>query len=315
MTRRVLVTAPYFQAVVDRFRPRFVQRGIELVVPAVNERMSEEELLSWVPGIDGVISGDDQFTERVLRRADRLKVIAKWGTGIDSIDSDACRRLGIAVRRTPDAFTDPVADTVIGYVLCFARGLPFMDREMRAGRWEKLPGSALRERTLGVIGVGNIGKAVVRRALAFGMRVLGNDIVDMPAAFLAETGIAMAAKDALLAEADFVSVNCTLNPSSFHLLGDREFRIAKSTAVVINTARGPVIDEPALVSALREGRLSGAALDVYEVEPLPASSPLRHMDNVLLAPHNSNASPAAWERVHEMTVAALLEVLEGGEAR
>ena len=120
-----------------------------------------------------MISGDDQFTERVLKRAKNLKVISKWGTGIDSIDVDACRRLGIAVRNTPNAFSEPVADTVIGYMLCFARQLLNMNENMKEGSWYKIPGVSLAECTLGVIGVGNVGKAVVRRAAAFNMQILG----------------------------------------------------------------------------------------------------------------------------------------------
>jgi len=310
MSWKVLVSAPYIQPVIDRFRTIFEAHDIELIIPSVRERLCEEELLQWVGDVDGVICGDDRFTGRVLRAAPRLKVISKWGTGIDSIDVEACKRLGIAVRNTPNAFSEPVADTVMGYILCFARQLLWMDRDMRAGVWSKRPGISLRECTLGVIGVGNVGKAVVRRAIAFRMRVLGNDIVEMPAEFVAETGIEMVAKEDLLCQADFVSLNCDLNPTSFHLMSDREFLLMKSTAYLINTARGPIIDEPALVRALQEKRIAGAALDVFEVEPLPENSPLRRMDNVLLAPHNANSSPEAWERVHQNTIRNLLEVLE-----
>jgi D-3-phosphoglycerate dehydrogenase len=296
--------------VVDRFRPQFAERGIELVVPPVNERLEEADLLALIGEIDGVICGDDRFTERVLQAAPRLKVIAKWGTGIDSIDQEACKRLGIAVRNTPNAFSEPVADSVLGYMLCFARNLLALDRQMKAGTWYKIPGRALRECTLGVIGVGDVGKAVVRRALGFGMRVVGNDLVEMPADFVAATGIEMLSKDDLLRQADFVSLNCDLNPTSYHLLSGAEFALMQPTAVVINTARGPVIDEAALVAALQQGQIAGAGLDVFEDEPLPPDSPLRQMDNVLLAPHNANSSPEAWEHVHQNTIRQLLAVLE-----
>jgi D-3-phosphoglycerate dehydrogenase len=310
MYLKVLVTAPYMQMVIDRFRYVFEEKGIELIVPAVKERFNEQELLEWVTDVDGVICGDDQFTQRVLRAAPKLKVLSKWGTGIDSIDQAACKRLGIAVRNSPNAFSEPVADTVLGYILSFARRLPWMDRMMRRGQWRKLPGIALRECTLGVIGVGNVGKAVVRRATAFGMRVLGNDLVQMPIDFLAETGIDMVSKEELLQEADFVSLNCTLNPTSFHLISDNDLALMRSTAVIINTARGPIIDEPALVRALQNEQIAGAALDVFEQEPLPAKSPLLKMDNVMLASHNANSSPEAWERVHQNTVQNLLCELE-----
>lgn len=309
MAWKVLVSAPYMQPVIERFRPMFEAHGVELFVPPVHERLEEEQLLAWVSDIDGVICGDDRFTERVLMSAPKLKVISKWGTGIDSIDREACDRLGIALRNTPNAFSEPVADTVLGYILCFARNLPWMDKQMKQANWHKIPSRSLRECTLGVIGVGNVGKAVVRRAHAFGMHLLGNDPVEMPAAFVNETGIPMVGLPELLRDADFVSVNCDLNPTSRHLLSDAQFGLMKPGAVLINTARGPIVDEQALIRALEGGRLNGAALDVFESEPLPEDSPLRAMSNVMLAPHNANSSREAWERVHTSTSANLLEEL------
>ncbi len=312
MTWKVLISAPYLQRVIHKFESIFEANHIELVLPEVDERLSEDELLQWIGDVDGAICGDDQFTEKVLRAAPKLKVISKWGTGIDSIDKGAADRLGIAVRNTPDAFSRPVADTVLGYILIFARELPYMDRDMRAGEWKKRATVSLSECILGVIGVGNIGKEVVRRAIAFRMKVLGNDIVEMPQEFVAETGIQMVTKDEVLREADFVSLNCDLNPTSYHLMNDRRFLQMKDTAYLINTARGSIVDEHALTRALGEGRIAGAALDVFEEEPLPLDSPLREMDNVLLAPHNANSSIEAWERVHEETIQNLLEELQKG---
>jgi D-3-phosphoglycerate dehydrogenase / 2-oxoglutarate reductase len=309
MRWRVLVSAPYMQPVIGRFRSIFEEKDIELFVPPVQERFTEEDLLQWMPDVDGVISGDDRFTERVLKAAPRLKVISKWGTGIDSIDLQACRRLGIAVRNTPNAFSEPVADSVIGYILAFARNLAVQDRHMKEGAWQKIPGRSLRECTLGVIGVGNVGKTVVRRAAAFGMSLLGNDLLEMPEEFVARTGIRMVPKESLLRQADFISLNCDLNSTSHHLINDETLAFVRPTAVLLNTSRGPVVDEGALIRALKEKRLAGAALDVFEVEPLPSESPLRRMDNVLLAPHNANSSPESWERVHESTIKNLLEEL------
>lgn len=309
MKWKVLVSAPYMQLVIDRFQKVFNDYDIEIVIPPINERLEEEELLTWVGEVDGAICGDDRFTEKVLRSASKLKVISKWGTGIDSIDLETCRELGIVVRNTPNAFSEPVADSVIGYMLCFSRNLPWMDRKIREGVWHKIPGRALRECTLGIIGVGNVGKTVAHRAICFGMRVLGNDIVEMPEEFQTETGIHMVSKDELLKEADFVSLNCDLNPTSFHLMNESKFAMMKTTAVVINTARGPVIDERALIKALKNEDIAGAALDVFEDEPLPGDSPLRQMDNVMLAPHNANSSPEAWERVHQNTIKNLIEEL------
>ena len=306
----VLFSAPYMLPYVERFKPAFDRAGIELVIPSVRERLSEEELLHYAGGIDGALCGDDRYTARVLEQAaPRLKVISKWGTGIDSIDVPAARRLGIRVCNTPDAFTEAVADTVLSYVLAFARGTPWMDREMKAGRWDKRPARALHECSLGVVGVGRIGKAVLRRAAGFGMRRLGNDIVQLDPELLRESGLEMLALSDLLAQSDFVSLNCDLNPTSLRLVGERELGSMRSSAVLINTARGAVVDQGALVRALQAGKIGGAALDVFEDEPLPADSPLREMENVLLGPHNANSSPTAWERVHWNTLRNLFECL------
>jgi phosphoglycerate dehydrogenase-like enzyme len=313
MKWRVLVSAPYLLPALEEFRPFLEAAGVEIIRAHVCERLSEKELLPVVETLDGVICGDDQFSERVLRAASHLKVISKWGTGIDSIDTRAAEELGIRVCNTPDAFTDPVADTVLGYVLCFARRLPWMDRDVRNGLWTKPAAVSLKERTLGVVGVGHIGKAVVRRARAFGMRVLGTDPVPVPASFIAETDLRIVPLLALLEESDFVSLHCDLNPTSFHLIGGDELAVVRRSAYLINTARGPVVDEPALACALNEGRIAGAALDVFEVEPLPADSPLRGMENCLLAPHNANSDLACRRRVHESTIANLLKGLREGK--
>jgi D-3-phosphoglycerate dehydrogenase len=295
---------------VERFRPVFDHYGIELIVPAVQERMEEADLLKYAGQFDGAICGDDRYTPTVLEACSpRLKVISKWGTGVDSIDAQACSRLGIKLGRTPNAFTTPVADTVMGYMLAFARRQPWMDRAMKSGVWHKIPGKALSEMTLGIIGVGAIGKALTRRARAFGMKVYGTDIVEIDHVFIGETGIEMTSLEYLLSNSDFISVNCDLNPTSHHLINPETLAYAKPGAILINTARGPIVDEPALVAALQSGKLGGAALDVFECEPLPHDSPLLQMDNVLLAPHNANSSPAAWERVHWNTIKNLLDGL------
>ena len=306
----VLVSAPYMIPIIDRYRALLGNYGIELVLAPVEERLNESELLAFAGKFDGTLCGDDQYTLRVLEAcAPRLKVISKWGTGIDSIDQQAAASLGVMVGRTPNAFTLPVSDTVFGYMLAFARCQPTMDRAMKQGIWKKIPGRALSECTLGVIGVGNIGKTVLRRARAFGMHLLGNDIIDIAMGqpeFIRENEVEMTGLEDLLRRSDFVSLHCDLNPTSYHLINRQTLAWMKPSAYLINTARGPIVDEPALVEALQNGSLAGAGFDVYEVEPLPKDSPLLKMDNVLLAPHNANSSPAAWERVHRNTIRNLL---------
>ena len=309
MTWKVLVSAPYFLPVMETYRQRLAQEGVELIAARVNERLSEEELLEVVADIDGIICGDDRITQRVLVAAPRLKVISKWGTGIDSIDAEAAAARGIPVCRTRNAFSEPVADSALGYMLTFARQMIRLDRDIRQGRWEKPQLMALGECVLGVVGVGDCGKAVVRRAVSFGMRVLGNDIVELPADFVDATGLEVVSLEQLLATADFVSLHTDLNDTSYHLISKTQLEQMKIGAYLINTSRGPVVNEPDLIGALQQGIIAGAALDVFEDEPLPADSPFRDLDNCLLAPHTANSSPKAWNRVHESTVRNLLEVL------
>jgi len=313
MTWKVLVSAPYFLPVMGTYRQRLAQEGVELIPAEVNERLSEEELLTVMGDIDGIICGDDRITERVLAAAPRLKVISKWGTGIDSIDAEAAARQGIPVCRTRNAFSEPVADTVLGYMLMFSRKLSLLDRDIRRGRWEKPQLMALGECVLGVVGVGDCGKAVVRRARSFGMRVLGNDIVKLPDDFVTASGLEVVSLEKLLATADFVSLNTDLNETSYHLIGKEQLELMKADAYLINASRGPVLEESALIQALQQHRIAGAALDVFEEEPLPAGSPLRVLDNCLLAPHTANSSPRAWDRVHENTIRNLLEGLHKAE--
>lgn len=307
----VLFTAPNMILAINRYRSFFEKYGLALIVPEVLERLEEADLMKYAGQFDAAVCGDDRYTGSVLKACTpRLKVIVKWGTGIDSIDRQEAARLGIQVRNTPNAFTLPVADTVMGYMLAFARRQPWMDRAMKAGRWEKIPGLSLSECTLGVVGIGNCGKAIIRRARGFGMKLLGNDIIPIAPDFTLEFGVEMTSLNDLLRRSDFVSLNCDLNPTSFHLINEQALSLMKPTAVLINAARGPVVDEPALIQALQSKSIAGAGLDVFEHEPLPASSPLLTMENVLLAPHNANSSPAAWERVHKNTLRNLMEGLE-----
>lgn len=307
----VLLSAPYMLPFIDRFKAVFDHYGIDLLIPDVHERMEEEQILEYAGQFDGTICGDDRYTEKVIKAClPRLKVISKWGTGIDSINKVYAESVGVTVGNTPNAFTLPVSDSVMGYILAFARKQPWMDRAIRDGIWEKIPGRSLSECTLGVIGVGNIGKAVIRRAKGFGMRLLGNDIIPIAPGFIVENHVEMVALEELLAQADFISLNCDLNPTSFHIINSHSLEMVKPNAVLINTARGPLVDEPALIAALQNGQLSGAAMDVFEVEPLPDDSPLRKMENVMLASHNSNSSPSAWERVHWNTIHNLLQGLQ-----
>jgi D-3-phosphoglycerate dehydrogenase len=295
----------------ERFQPLLNGFDIQLIVPDVEERLEEDQLMEYAGQFDGVICGDDRFSRKVIEAClPRLKVISKWGTGIDSIDQSACQELGVKLGNTPNAFTDPVADSVMAYILNFARQTSTLDKAMKEGKWEKVPGRSLNECVLGVIGVGNIGKAVIQRAFPFNLKLLGNDIQEIDLTFVDKYDLEMVNLETLLQESDFISLNCDLNPTSYHLIDLQAITLMKPEAFLINTARGPIVEENALVTALKNKGIAGAALDVFEIEPLPSDSELRKFPNVLLAPHNANSSPGAWERVHWNTIKNLLEGLD-----
>lgn len=305
--KTVLITASYMLPFLDRFIPILESFGLKVIVAEVEERMEVDDLMPYAGQIDGTICGDDRYTAGVLRAfAPRLKVIAKWGTGIDSIDLDVARELGIPVLNTPNAFSVPVAESVLTALLCFARNLPWMDAAMKRGEWKKINGHTLSESTVGVIGVGNVGKAVLRRVRGFGSRLLGYDVADIAPDFIFENRVEMTDLRSLLEQSDYVCLCSTLTSSSNLLIDAEKLSWMKPNAVLVNASRGSVVVEKDLIEALQNGKIRGAALDVFEFEPLPKDSPLRKMDNVLLSPHNTNSSPFYWERVHWNSIRNLL---------
>jgi len=305
----VLISAPYFQLEIDRFKDELSSKKINFVLPHVHERLEERQLLEIVHEYDGILCGDDRITSYVLDAAKRLKVIVKWGTGIDSIDKEYARTKGIPVFNTPNAFTEPVSDSAMALMLSFARQIIPSDRILKQGEWDKKVGFCLCEKKLGIIGVGNIGRAIARKAKAFGIKIFGNDIREIPVEATAELGIEMVSLERLLAESDIISINCDLNPTSRHLIGSRQFALMKSEAVLINTARGPIVSEPDLIEALSSGKIAGAGLDVFEEEPLPPGSPLRGFDNCILSAHSTNGSRHFWQKVHRNSLNRLYEGL------
>ena len=308
MKKTIIFSAPYMMTSVERFRKVLEDHyGIEMIVPEVKQKLLEDDILKYAGQFDGTICGDDVYSPRVIEACSpRLKVISKWGTGIDAIDKAACKKYNVMIGNTLNAFTIPVSETAVGYMLNFARGLTVMDRTMHAGAWDKPAITTLSETTVGIIGAGNIGQAVARRIRAFGCRILMNDIVPIKPDFLIENHIEQVPLEQLLNESDFVTCHTDLNETSRHLINAKTLAMMKPTAYLINTSRGPVVDEAALAEALAAKKLAGAAMDVFETEPLPMDSPLRSMPNVYIAPHNCNFSPVACERVHWNTIRNLL---------
>jgi D-3-phosphoglycerate dehydrogenase / 2-oxoglutarate reductase len=302
----VLVTCRQMQSCIDEFRGRFERHGVSLVLPAVVQQLSESELSAMIGDFDAIIAGDDPITANVLERATRLKIVSKWGIGTDGIDLAAAKRLGIAVVNTPAVFGDEVADVAMGYVILLARQLHRIDSGVRAGEWPKPEGLTLRGKRLGVFGFGSIGRAVAARGRGFGMEILATDVAGIAAADAIELGVRPVDHPALFAEADFLVLCSPLTPENHHVVGDENLARMRPGSFVVNVARGPLVDETALHRALCDGRLAGAALDVFEVEPLPAASPLRAIESCILGSHNGSNTREGVLRASALAVANTL---------
>ena len=269
----------------------------------------DDELIEILNQANGVITSSFPYSERVLSTVGRLKVISRTGVGFDAIDVDAATKNGICVTTTPGANSDSVADHAIGLMLSLARHIPQGDRDIRSGNWSPQVGIEVSTKTLGIVGFGSIGKCVAKRGTGFGMKLLAYDLFQ-DSAFAAEHDIIYLPLDELLAQADFVSVHLPLLPETVGLLSERELKLMKPTAYLINTARGGIVDEASLIKVLKAGLIAGAGLDVFAVEPL-GQSPLLSMDQVVLSPHIAGVTEESWARMALQAAKNIIQVFQG----
>jgi len=293
---------------IEEFRPLFEARGVALTPAKVVQVLSEDELCELLPQFDGWIIGDDPATRRVFEagKAGRLKAAVKWGIGVDNVDFAACKDLGIPITNCPNMFGGEVADVGMSYIGALARETFVIDRGVRGGGWPKPRGISLAGRTLGLVGLGDIGRQLARRALAAGMKIVAYDPF-----FNGEVapGVERAAWPGRIAEADFLAFTCALTAANRHMLNADTLAMAKPGVRIVNVARGPLIDEAALVAALQAGHVHSAALDVFEVEPLPAESPLRGLSQTIFGSHNGSNSVDAVRRCSRLAIDTLLGYL------
>lgn len=286
---------------------------------------TEDELIAAGADADALcVSTREAVTRRVLENLPNTKVISRYGVGLDNVDLDAAAENNIVVTHYPGYCTSEVADHAMSMVLALNRRLVEQDRSLREGDWVKfgpatrtiLKGTvpALRELTLGIIGFGRIGQAVAERARPFGLKLIAADPYQDPAVMEAH-GVESVTLDTLLARADLITIHCPLTPETRGLINGAALAKMKPTAFLVNTARGPIIDLPALAAALANGKLAGAALDVVDPEPLPADSPFYKMDNVILTPHSAYYSERSVELVRRETLMEAIEVLRGRRPR
>lgn len=303
----VLVTCRQMQVELPRHRERIEALGYEVLAPDLGDRQqfSASELLEYGPRLVGIIAGDDELNHEFFEGSPQLTTVIRWGIGMDSVDHAAARQHGVTVRNTPGVFGDEVAECAFGYMLMLARGYLEVDLAVRRGRWPKREGVTLAGQRLGIVGMGSIGREVARRGNGFGMDVVGFD----PFLESAPQGVSLVDLDTLMSTSRFIVLACPLTDDTFHLINAQRLSLLTGNAFLINVARGPVVVESDLIDALSRKRLAGAALDVFEVEPLPMDSKLRDFPNVVLGAHNGSNTREGVERASKTAVDYLIAEL------
>jgi D-3-phosphoglycerate dehydrogenase len=307
---KILITATSFKSdhpspVLEKLR----QFADELVFNPLGRPLGEDELISPLQGCDGYIAGLDFISKKVIDASGALKVISRYGAGVDRVDLAAAKAKGIPVCNTPGANAQAVADLAMGLMLAVARKIPMLDRKTREGQWVRSNGTELFGKTLGVLGLGAVGKAVTRRAKGFSMRVLAYDPF-INKQYAEEQDIIVADFDSLVKESDIITLHLPLDQKTRHIINAGVMTRMKRGVILINTARGGLIDEEAANELLRSGHIGGLGLDAYEEEP-PERSPLFELDNVVLTPHTASHTSEATVNMAAMSVQNLIDVLSG----
>lgn len=311
MSTKVLIATRSFGSTSSKPWQVLAEAGCETVRADMSQKMTEDRLIELLGGVEAAIVGVVPMTAHVLENAPSLKVVSAHGVGVDHIDLEAATRLGVIIANCPGANDQAVADLTIGLMVSIARQIPQVDRDVRGGKWGRYEGSELWKKTLGLIGLGRIGRGVAKRASGFDMQVLAYDpYVDEKQA--EAIGVRMTSLAEVIASADFLSLHATLTEETRHLIGKRELEQIKPSAFMINTARGGLVDEEALYTALVEGKLAGAALDAFTAEP-PVGSPLLELKNVVVTPHIGAHTKEAIERVGVLAAQNVVQALHTGE--
>ena len=307
---RVLVTPTSFGKDDPTLKSTLVKTVAEVIYNPLNRPLTPKELLPLVKDADGYIAGLDQIDSSVLEAANRLKVIARYGVGIDRVDVVAATKRGIVVTNTPGANSVAVAELTIALMLALGRQLCRADEATRSGQWPRYSGVGLQRKTIGLVGFGAIGREVASRLLCFGCRILVSDPC-VTREMGEGCGVQVVPLEDLLASSDFVSLHASLNPSTSGMVDHAFLQKMKHGAFLVNTSRGELIDEEALREALEKGHLGGAALDCFSKEPPAADHPLLHFPQVIVTPHTGSHTDEATNTMGWMSLNACLAVLRG----
>ncbi|WP_378955200.1 phosphoglycerate dehydrogenase [Pelosinus sp. sgz500959] len=306
---KVLVTARSF-ALCAEAKTILESKGYSITWNPVGRPLKEQELLELIPGMDALITGTDEVSEKVIAAGlPSLKVIAKYGVGYDNIDVAAAKRHGVQVTFTPGVLTKAVAELAMGLLMSAARNIAAMDRLVRQGKWERITGTELSGKTIGIVGTGNIGREVAKRAAAFEMNVIAYDVWPN-SDFAAQYGVSYVPLSELFEKADFISLHTPSTPETVGMVNIESLQNMKNTAVLINTARGDLIVEEDLIKALQEGIIAGAGMDTFAVEPLQDER-FSKMNNVVLSPHAGSNTRETVARMSVMAATDVVAVLTG----
>jgi D-3-phosphoglycerate dehydrogenase len=307
---RVLVTPTSFGKDDPALKATLEKAVGEVIYNPTNRPLNASELLPFVKDADGYIAGLDQIDAFVIGAANRLKVIARYGVGVDRVDVKAATKKGIVVTNTPGANSVAVAELTVALMLALGRQLCKADQATRRGQWPRFSGVGLRGKTVGLVGFGAIGREVATRLKGFGIRILVSDPY-VKREMVEGRGVELVSLDELLALSDFVSLHASLNPATAGMVDQSFFRKMKTGSFLVNTARGELIDEPALNHALLEGHLRGAALDCFSKEPPDADNPLLQLPQVMVTPHTGSHTDEAMNTMGWMSLQACMAVLRG----
>ncbi|HHY41377.1 MAG TPA: phosphoglycerate dehydrogenase [Thermoanaerobacterales bacterium] len=311
-TYKILITPRSFGKSSSKPLDLLKEKGYEVVQNPYGRIMTRQEMMKHIVDVDGIIVGVDPLDREVLACGKRLKAISKYGVGTDNIDVDYAKEKNIPVMRTVGANAEAVADFTFALMLAVARRIVEIDAGCRKLNWNKITSIEVHGKTLGLIGLGAIGKKVARRAAGFDMKVLAFDTFK-DEVYAKENGITYVTLEELLKESDFISLHLPLTDETRNLISYEQFKMMKPMAVIVNTARGGIIDENALLWALKEKRIWGAGIDVFEEEP-PKNSELLKMDNIVIGSHCAASTYEAIEKMGMMAAENLIECLEKHEA-
>ena len=289
----------------------FQENGFRFVIPPAElNPFREDDLVQILGDAEAVVAGSEPYTPSVIARLPKLRVIARWGVGFDAVNLAACDEARIAVCTTPGVNHHAVAEHAIALLLSVARGFPRLEQDVRAKNWRMIPRPRAMGKTLGLVGLGRIGQATATRAIGLGMNVIAYEPYPDPA-FVQEWNIELVDLNTLFGRSEFVSLHCPSSPETAKLINRETLAKMKRGAILINTARGTLVDEEALYESLASGHLGGAGLDVFQVEPLTLESPLLKLDNVLVSPHVGGTDWESWYDTSRM-VAEIITGLHQG---